>query len=109
LPAKPIAMADAEHSSVRRRRSLLPTEGETDETDETDETGAAEINATQNPRPKPLNNDATTYPQTRILCYWYWDDPLGSVLNSWMTTALTDRSCGAVIQPFRFFRKKMWT
>jgi hypothetical protein len=45
-----MAMADAEHNSVKRRSALL-TEGETDETD-----------AARNPRPKPLNIDATTTP-----------------------------------------------
>jgi hypothetical protein len=45
-----MAMADAEHRSVRRRRTPLRIEDETDET----------ANA-RKPRPKPLNTDTTTY------------------------------------------------
>jgi hypothetical protein len=55
-----MAMADAEHNSVRRR-SALPTEGETDETD-VPETDVPETDAARNPRPKPLNTDTTTTP-----------------------------------------------
>ena len=57
-----IAMADAEHNSLRRLKALLiekalPIEGEMLETD------AAETDATPNPRPKPLNTDTTAQPR----------------------------------------------
>jgi hypothetical protein len=76
-----MAMADAEHNSVRRRLRPLPAEGEADET------GAAETDTARNLRPKPLNTDATTTP-TPYFGFLSRDRSLGAVLNGWMTKVL---------------------